>query len=80
MTDSPVGTPFYLYGSYQATDWLAFGIGVYSPFGSTVEYEDDWAGSHLVNNIDLAAIFVQPTVSIKLSEYFSIGEIGRAHV
>jgi long-chain fatty acid transport protein len=73
MTDSPVGTPFYLYGSYQATDWLAFGLGVYTPFGSTVEYEDDWAGSHLVNNIDLAAIFIQPTVSLKLSEYFSVG-------
>ncbi len=73
MTDSPVGTPFYLYGSYQVTDWLALGLGVYTPFGSTVEYEDDWAGSHLVNNIDLAAIFVQPTVSIKLSEYLSVG-------
>ena len=73
MTDSPLGTPFYLYGSYQVNDWLAFGLGVYTPFGSTVEYEDDWAGSHLVNNIDLAAIFVQPTVSIKLSEYFSVG-------
>ena len=28
--------------------------------------EDDWAGSHLVNNIDLAAIYFQPTVSVKL--------------
>lgn len=73
MTDSPLGTPLYLYGSYQVTDWLALGLGVYTPFGSTVSYEDDWAGSHLVNNIDLAAIFVQPTVSIKLSDYFSIG-------
>jgi long-chain fatty acid transport protein len=73
MTDSPVGTPFYLYGSYKVTDWLAVGLGVYTPFGSTVEYGDDWAGSHLVNNIDLAAIFVQPTVSIKLNEYFSVG-------
>jgi long-chain fatty acid transport protein len=73
QTDSPAGTPFYLYGSYQANDWLAFGLGIYTPYGSTVEYEDDWAGSHLVNNIDLAAIYIQPTVSIKLGEYFSVG-------
>ncbi|QNJ97865.1 OmpP1/FadL family transporter [Constantimarinum furrinae] len=73
VTDSPVGTPLYLYAAYQATDWLAFGLGVYTPYGSTVEYEDDWAGSHLVNNIDLQAIFIQPTVSIKLSEHFSVG-------
>lgn len=72
-TDSPVGTPFYLYASYQANDWLAFGLGVYSPFGSTVEYEDDWAGSHLVNNIDLAAIFIQPTVSFKVADILSVG-------
>ncbi len=72
-TDSPVGTPLYFYASYQATDWMAFGIGVYTPYGSTVEYEDDWAGSHLVNNIDLQAIYIQPTVSFKLSEYFSVG-------
>lgn len=72
-TDSPVGTPFYLYASYKATDWLAFGLGVYTPYGSSVEYPTDWAGSHLVNNIELAAIFVQPTVSVKLFDELSIG-------
>jgi len=72
-TDSPVGTPLYVYASYAVTDWFTAGIGVYTPYGSTVEYEDDWAGSHLVNNIDLAAIYIQPTVSVKLGEYFSVG-------
>tara|TARA_R100001369_G_scaffold954_1_gene3009 strand:+ start:29955 stop:31205 length:1251 start_codon:yes stop_codon:yes gene_type:complete len=72
-TDSPVGTPLYLYASYKVTDWLTMGLSVYTPYGSTVEWEDDWAGSHLVNNIDLAAIYVQPLVSVKLSPYFSVG-------
>lgn len=72
-TDSPVGTPLYLYAAYKATDWLSFGLGVYTPYGSEVKYEDDWAGSHLVNNIDLKAIYIQPTVSFKISEYFSVG-------
>ena len=72
-TDSPMGTPFYLYASYKLNDWLALGLSVYTPYGSTVEWEDDWAGSHLVNNIDLQAIYIQPVASVKLSEYFSIG-------
>jgi len=72
-TESGVGTPFYLYGSYQVTDWLALGLGVYTPYGSSVEYKDDWAGSHLINNIDLAAIYFQPTVSFKISDQLSIG-------
>lgn len=73
MTDSPVSTPLYFYAAYQATEWLAFGLGVYTPYGSTVEYEEDWVGSHLVNSIELAAIFIQPVVSLKINEYFSIG-------
>ena len=72
-TDSPVGTPFYLYASYKVNDWLALGLSVYTPYGSTVEWEDDWAGSHLVNNIDLQAIYIQPVASVKLSDYFSVG-------
>ncbi len=71
--DSPVGTPFYLYASYKMNDWLSLGLSVYTPYGSSVVWEDDWAGSHLVNNIDLQAIYIQPVASVKLSEYFSIG-------
>lgn len=72
-TDSPMGTPLYLYASYKATDWLAFGLGVYTPYGSEVKYDDDWAGSHLVNNIDLKAIFIQATASVKVNDKLSFG-------
>lgn len=72
-TDSPMGTPFYFHASYKINEWLAAGLTVTSPYGSTVEWEKDWAGSHLVNDIELAAIFVQPLLSVKLSEHFSIG-------
>lgn len=72
-TDNPLGTPLNFYATYKANDWLTFGLGVYTPYGSTVEWEDDWAGSHLVNNIDLKAIFIQPSVAVKIGEVFSIG-------
>lgn len=67
------GTPFSVYASYKATDWLTVGLAVYTPYGSAVEWDQDWDGGHLVNNIDLQAIYVQPTVSIRLSEHASIG-------
>lgn len=72
-SDSPMGTPFYLYASYKANDWLSVGLGVYSPYGSEVKYKEGWAGSHLVNSIKLQAIYIQPTVSIKLNDMVSIG-------
>lgn len=68
-----MGTPFEVYASYRITDWLSAGLAVYTPYGSAVEWDQDWEGSNLVNNIDLMAIYVQPTISIKLSEKFSIG-------
>lgn len=67
------GTPFYAYASYRITDWLSAGIAVYSPYGSTVEWDKDWQGSHLVNNISLQAIYFQPSVAVKVNEYFSFG-------
>ena len=72
-TDNSVGIVPNLYGSYKVNDWLALGLGVYAPYGSEVIWPTDWTGSHLVNNIELAAIYIQPVVSVKLSEYFSIG-------
>ncbi|MFT5102625.1 MAG: long-chain fatty acid transport protein [Candidatus Latescibacterota bacterium] len=73
QTDSPVATPFYVYASCQATDCLAVGLTAYTPYGSSVTYQDDWAGSHLANNIALAAIFIKPTVAIKVNEDLSFG-------
>ena len=70
---SNLGTPFNVYATYRLTDWLTAGLAVYTPYGSAVEWDQDWQGSHLVNNIDLKAIFVQPTVSVRLGERFSIG-------
>ncbi len=72
-TDSSLGTPLNLYGSYKVNDWMALGLGVYTPYGSEVAWPTDWAGSHLVNNIELAAIYIQPVVSFKLSKHFSVG-------
>ena len=70
---SNFGTPFEVYASYRATDWLTVGLAVYSPYGSSVSWDRDWQGSHLVNNIDLEAIYVQPTLSIKVNDQLSIG-------
>lgn len=72
-TDSPVGTPFYAYGSYRVNDWLTLGLAAYTPYGSSVEWPTDWAGSHLVNTIDLQAIYIQALAAVKISDKLSVG-------
>ncbi len=72
-TDNPLGTPFYLYGTYKINDELTAGLAVYTPFGSSVVWGDDWEGRHLIQDISLQAVFIQPTISIQASEKLSLG-------
>jgi long-chain fatty acid transport protein len=72
-TDNPIGTPVSLYYSRKYNDQIAYGLGIYTPFGNTVKWKKDWAGSHLVNEITLKTIFIQPTISYKIDEKYSIG-------
>ncbi|MCG9971510.1 OmpP1/FadL family transporter [Christiangramia crocea] len=72
-TDSPVGTPFYAYFSYKLSEKFSVGLAAYTPYGSSVAWEKDWAGSHLVNDIELAAIYVQALGSYKITDNLSIG-------
>ncbi|TXI71727.1 MAG: transporter, partial [Flavobacterium sp.] len=68
-----MGTPFSLYATYKLNDWFTAGLAVYTPYGSAVEWDQDWQGAHLVNNIDLQAIFIQPSISVRVGEHFSVG-------
>ncbi|APG60365.1 OmpP1/FadL family transporter [Christiangramia salexigens] len=72
-TDSPVGTPFYAYFSYKLNEKLSLGLAAYTPYGSSVAWEKDWEGSHLVNDIDLAAIYVQALASYKITDNLAVG-------
>lgn len=72
-TDNPMATPFYFNAAYRVKDWLSVGLSVYTPYGSTVKWPEDWAGSHLVNDIALQAIYIQPLASVKISDKFSLG-------
>ena len=54
-TNNPLGTPFYAYASYKLTDKLSAGFGIYTPFGSTVDWGKEWSGKNLVQDISLSA-------------------------
>lgn len=72
-TDNPVSTPFYLYGSAKLSDKLSVGLAVYTPFGSSNVWGDNWAGKYLIQDISMKAIFIQPTVSYQLNDWISVG-------
>ncbi len=73
QTENPTSTPFYVYGAGKVNDMITVGVGVYTPYGSTAKWADDWAGKLLIQNISLSAIFVQPTISFNFNDKFGIG-------
>lgn len=72
MDNSP-STPFYFYFAARASKLVSLGVGVYTPFGSSATWADDWAGNLLVQNIALQAIYVQPTVSFNINDKLGLG-------
>lgn len=72
-TDNPLSFPSYFYGATKLSDRLTLGLGFYTPYGSTSQWPDDWAGNNLIQKISLQAFFIQPTISYKFTDKLSFG-------
>ncbi|MBA3827817.1 MAG: outer membrane protein transport protein [Taibaiella sp.] len=74
-TQSQTFTSFnvYLGGPLQKDSKVGLGIGVYTPFGDGLTWDNNWLGRYVIQKIYLQTIFIQPTVSYKLNDYISAG-------
>jgi long-chain fatty acid transport protein len=69
-----VATPFNFYAAWgpKSAPWK-IGLGVYTPFGGLTDWGSNWPGQYVLHSLDLKAIYFQPTLSIKLADFLSIG-------
>lgn len=72
-TDNPLGTPIYAAVAYKVVDNFSVGFSFSTPFGSTVDWGNTWAGREIVQKIELQAFYFQPMVSVKLAPWASLG-------
>ena len=56
------------YGSYQITNNLTAGIGVYAPFGLGTKWPEDWVGRGSSIETSIETIFVTPSVGYEFSD------------
>jgi long-chain fatty acid transport protein len=68
-------TPFNLYigGPINYKNRLSLGLGIYTPFGTGIKWDDNWRGRYVIQDIQLQSIFFQPTASYRVNDILSIG-------
>ncbi|WP_139685539.1 OmpP1/FadL family transporter [Vibrio tasmaniensis] len=64
---------FGAFHAHQVTDQLHLGIALGAVGGSSLDYGSDWAGAALLEEITLTAMQVNPSLSYKLNDQWSVG-------
>ena len=68
-------TPFNVYigGPVQDGSRIAIGLGIYTPGGAGLTWDNNWLGQYLVQSITLKAVSFQPTISYHVSDFLCVG-------
>ncbi len=69
-----MATPIQVYGVWgPKSGRYKLGLGVYTPFGGLNNWGEEWSGRYAITLLDLKAIYVQPTISLKITDNIGIG-------
>jgi len=63
----------YLGGPIQEGSRFALGLGIYTPAGLGLKWDDQWIGRYIVQSISLTAVSFQPTIAYRVSDLMSVG-------
>ena len=67
----PVFVP-HAYLSYKASDTLAYGLGVFVPWGTKLNYPADWGGRYNLQSVQLQSLSINPNIAYKVSPELSV--------
>ncbi|HLR50275.1 MAG TPA: outer membrane protein transport protein [Candidatus Sphingobacterium stercoripullorum] len=69
-----ISPPVSLFAAFGPKDsWWKAGIGIYNPFGGNVDWGTEWPGRYSLTHLSMRAFYIQPTLSFRVTENFSIG-------
>ena len=71
-TDIPTAVVPHVFATYR-TNRLAYGLGVYVPYGLTSQWRDDFPGRFTALKASLQTIYVQPNIAFQVTEGWSVG-------
>ena len=64
--------PFGYYVKPLDEQW-SFGLGVFVPYGLATNYENNYQGRRFAKDSEVAAVAIQPTLSYRINEQWSLG-------
>lgn len=73
LVDSQVSTVPHFFTSYQLGDRVWLGLGLNSPFGLGIKYNDNWPGSFNILKANIQTLNLNPTVAVKITDYLAAG-------
>lgn len=62
----------HAYLTYQASDTLSYGIGVFVPWGTKLAYPDNWGGRYNLQKVELKSLSLNPNIAVKANEHLSL--------
>jgi long-chain fatty acid transport protein len=63
----------HFFVSYQAGERVWLGLGLNSPFGLGIQYNNNWPGRFNVTQAAIQTLNLNPTIAVKVTDYFSLG-------
>lgn len=72
-TANDPSTPIMVNAAFSIYDNLKAGISFYTPYGSGINWTDNWPGAILNQNVSLKVFSVQPTISWRITDRLSLG-------
>jgi long-chain fatty acid transport protein len=71
--DVPTAFVPHLFVNFRGAGKLAYGLGVYVPYGLTSQWGDDFPGRLAAKKASLQTIYVQPNLAYQINDNWSIG-------
>ena len=71
--DIPTAVVPHVFANYRTSGRLAFGVGLYVPYGLTSQWGEDFPGRFAAKKASLQTIYVQPNVAFQLNDRWSVG-------
>ncbi|ULJ69478.1 OmpP1/FadL family transporter [Wielerella bovis] len=63
----------HMYGAYKLNDKVTLGLGMYIPFGSKTEYDEDSVLRYNINKLGLTTIAIEPAIAYQATPQHSFG-------